>query len=137
MNWLKLFKKEKTYVDIDVLPVFKKFKKTELLCYGDLYDKSGIVEFINKIGKEDKLGKYHYKNIRASRKTIEYVENIMGDNIINTKNRFSKFYKKDYLKTRIAWDNFNFAPFTDNTIVYGKIRIILPKNKDFEKASVN
>lgn len=127
-NIKNLFKKKYVYFNIDS-NVFTSDKIP--VCYNDFYVKTGVSIKIDEIRTKNINGKYHYKNIRANKKTIEKIENSLRSNLINTKNKWSKVYKKDKLSSMASWDFLMFAPFVDDSVPDDKIMVLEPAHKEF------
>ena len=126
----KIFNKNKELMKFKInLNEFKDNK--DIICYEGLYKALGIVEAIDKIRSENKLGKYHYKNVRANKKTCEKIEELLKYNLLNTKNKFKKMYKEKYLLSMFSMDCLMWAPFLQDDIEDNEIVVILPENKDF------
>lgn len=128
MNIFNLFKLKKTYEDFIIDSNVLNKKPT---CYGELFKMLGIEELIQSLCTH---GKYHYKNIRANDFTIEFLDNVLTENLIKTKNKYSRAYKKEALRTMASWDNLMYAPKIDNKVTTNVIRVLLPTNKEYEQA---
>lgn len=117
----------------DVIVILLNFdeliKNKNLLCYEDFYKETGIMNIVKDISNRE--GKYHYQNIQANELTIKKIDDILRNNLINTKNKFSKMYKEKYLETVSAMDRLMWSPKIVNQIDENIIKIILPNNKDF------
>lgn len=95
----------------------------KLLCYGDLFHK------LNIFGNEVK--KYHYKNIRCNKKTLDKIENFLRYNLLHTKNKYSKIYTEKKLASMFSFDCLIYAPFIDDSIKDDIIIKLLDNDKDF------
>lgn len=124
----ELFNLKKTYKDFKITSAI--LKQTPI-CYGELFKKLGMEELITTLCVN---GKYHYKNIRANKSTISFLDKTLEKNLITTKNKYSRAYKKEALKTMAQWDNLMYAPKIDERITDNVIRILLPTNKEYTSA---
>lgn len=106
-----------------------------LVCYSDLYKKLGLFSKLEELKVSNNESKYHYKNVRANEKTITKIGLALKDNLINTKNKWSRIYKKTKLGSMAAWDSLMFAPFSDEKIKDDTIVILAPTDKDYTKFS--
>ena len=95
----------------------------KILCYGDLYNK------LNVFNSEVK--KYHYKNIRCNVYTLKKIENLLKNNLLNTKNKYSRMYKEPKLLSILAFDNLMYAPFVDESVPNDCIIKLLDGHKKY------
>lgn len=123
-----IFKRKKD--DIHSYNLTTLYNDKKVLCWEDLYKAIGIMDAVKEINDKE-TGRYHYKNIRANEKTINKLDEFLLDNLVNTKNRFSKMYKEKYLRSKHAMDSLCWAPFSDNNIQDDVIVMLLPNNKNF------
>lgn len=130
----KLFKRKKDYFVYELENLLDKPDKT-LVCYADLYKKLGIFLKLEELKVVSHESKYHYKNVRANEKTITKIEAALKNNLIKTKNKWSKVYKETKLTSMAAWDSLMFAPFCDNKIKDDVIVVLDPTNKEYTKLS--
>lgn len=121
-------KPETVEIVIDYTP-FQKDKS--IICYEDFYIKSGVYEYINEMVKANNGKKYHYSNIQANETTINMIDELIEEHLVKTKNKYSKVFKEDYLKTMAAMDRLQWSPKINNTIRNDFIKIILPGNPEY------
>lgn len=129
---LNLFKNNK-YVFIKPEEDFYKNKK--IICYVDLYNLFGVMPYIEDMVEKSEFRKFHNKNIRANNNTIKKFDDFIRNNLIHTKNKYSKIYKEKYLLSMAAMDALEWAPFIDNSLENDIIKIVLPESKDFVKVT--
>ena len=101
-----------------------------IFCFGDLYKKLGIAEFSEKCGGFIRS----VEQIRANKKTIEYLHNLFVTNVKSSKDKRVKHYRKEYRKRLVAWDFVMWAPATDDTIPDMQIGLEEDKEK-YDKLS--
>lgn len=83
-----------------------------VICFGDLYKKLGLEELSFQKGGF----LVSIKQIKANKKTIDYLHNVLLDNVQTSKDKRVKMYKKEYRKVVVSWDFVLWAPETDETI---------------------
>lgn len=127
-----LFKKKNYFVDIK-FDSEKYIKDKNVVCYSDFYTITGILDIIKQQNVENNLGQYHYKNIQANKKTCEAIYNLLKYNLKNTKNKFKRMYKDEYLDKQIAMDNLMWAPFINDRVEDNVIKVLLPNHSEFMK----
>lgn len=110
------------------------FNDKKILSWEDVYIKTGILDHVKEINDKE-TGKYHYKNVRANENTINKIDDFLLDNLLHTKNKYSRMYKEHYLKSKHAMDSLCWAPFSDEKIKDNVIVMLLPDNKDFTMQS--
>ncbi len=101
-----------------------------IFCFGDLYKKLGIVEFSEKRGGFIRS----VEQIRANKKTIEYLHKLFVTNVKSSKDKRVKQYRKEYRDRLVAWDFVIWAPATDDTIPDMQIGLDEDKEK-YDKLS--
>ena len=127
MNLFNIFKKkDKTYKEFNIK---KLYTNNKLYSWEDVFKKTGIFETIKNLNIDD--SKYHYNNIRANEKTVNKLDDMLLKNLIETKNKYSEVYTKEYLRKKHSMDSLCFAPSIDETISDNIIKLLLPNNKDF------
>lgn len=127
MGLFNIFKKkDKTYQEFEIE---KLYNNKKLYSWEDVFKETGIFEIIKSLNKND--SKYHFRNIRANEKTINKLDDMLLKNLIETKNKFSKVYAKEYLKKKHSMDTLCFAPSIDESIKDDIIKLLLPNDKDF------
>lgn len=127
MNLFNIFKKkDKTYKEFNVK---KLYNNNKLYSWEDIFKETNILETIKNLNTSN--SKYHYNNIRANEKTINKLDDMLLNNLIETKNEYSKVYTKEYLRKKHSMDSLCFAPSIDETIGDNIIKLLLPNNKDF------
>lgn len=129
---LNLFKNNK-YVFIK--PEENFYENKNVICYVDLYNLFGVMPYIEDMVEKSEFGKFHNKNIKANSNTIKKFDNFIRNNLIHTKNKYSKIYKEKYLLSMAAMDALQWAPFIDNSLENDIIKIVLPESKDFVKVT--
>ena len=102
--------------------------KKKPICYGDLFKQLGMVDLVQKILVD---GKYHYANIRANSLTINILDTILKENLLKTKNRYSKMYRPKALESMSAFDRLMYAPKADESVPKNTIRVLLPNHKEY------
>ena len=131
-RFLNLFKNKKhVFIRIDE----NLYKNKEIMCYIDLYNLFGVMSYIEDMVEKSEFKKFHNKNIRANSITIKKFDDFIRNNLIHTKNKYSKIYKEKYLLSMAAIDALQWAPFIDNSLENDIIKIILPESKDFVKVT--
>ena len=101
-----------------------------IFCFGDLYKQLGIVEFSEKRGGFIRS----VDQIRANKKTIDYLHDLFVKNVKVSKDKRVKCYRKEYRENIVAWDFLLWAPATDDTIP--DMQIGLDEDKDkYDKLS--
>ena len=124
---VSLFKKdEKLYTITKAILDDKK-----IICYYDLYTKIGIAVDIEEMIKQNEFRKYHYQNIQANYKTIRKLDELIRFNLVNSKNKYTRMYNKQYLASMAAMDGLQWSPKVNNSLEDDVIRVILPNNKEF------
>lgn len=127
MGLFNIFKKkDETYHEFKVE---KLYNNKKLYSWEDIFKETGLFETIKNLNEGN--SKYHYRNIRANEKTINKLDDMLLKNLIETKNKFSKVYTKEYLRKKHSMDSLCFAPSIDETIKDDIIILLLPNNKDF------
>jgi len=131
----KIFNKTKSDSVIIKIDYSLLEKQKDILNYEDVYKKIGIWNYIIQMAEENEFKKFHYKNIQANTKTYEKLQEILKDNLLHTKNRFSRMYKEKYLLNSHALDSLQWSPYTNNKLNDDEIKIILPNNPEFVKVT--
>lgn len=83
-----------------------------LFCFGDLYKRMGILELGAGVGGFIN----HIDQIRANKKTIDYIHDKFKANVMKSKDKRVKGYTDLYKERAVAWDFVLWAPFADETI---------------------
>ncbi len=131
-NFIKrLFKKDSIHI---YLPE-SIFKDRKILSYEDFYKKSGVLEYTEKMRKENKYNTYHVDNVRANNKTQQRILAFITDNVVNTKNKYSKIYTEKKLRTNISFESLIFSPSTDESVKDNYIKILKPFNKQYKQVT--
>ena len=52
-------------------------------------------------------------------------------NFVNSKNKYTRMYNKQYLASMAAMDGLQWSPKVNNSLEDDVIRVILPNNKEF------
>jgi hypothetical protein len=99
--------------------------------FWDLYQKAGINTYIEQMTKLNEFGKYHYSNIQANYDTCIKLDKFVTNNLVNTKNRYSRMYTEKVLKNMAAMDSLQWSPKMQDDLPDDVIRIILPGNKKY------
>lgn len=86
----------------------------DLFCFGDLYMKLGIDKLSTKNGGLI----FTVEQIRANKKTIDFLHDIFVTNVKTSRDKRVKFFKEDYREKLVAWDFVMWAPTTDESIPY-------------------
>ena len=97
-----------------------------IVSYEDFYIKSGVLDLV----KTTSDGKYHYSNIQANEETIREIDDTLQHNLVKTKNKYSRMYKKNILESRAAMDRLIWAQKINNNVKSGFIKILLPQNEE-------
>lgn len=122
--------KDTKYIDLDFLSLHLNKK---MLCYGDFYKECGVADVLKSLTNESKSFKYHYANIQANTETLEKIEKILLDNLLHTKNKYSRAFKEQYLKTMAAMDNLCYSPKSNDNLEDDVIMVLLPNNPHYIK----
>ena len=131
-NFIKrLFKKDSVYIHLPE----SIFKDKKILSYEDFYKKSGVLEYTEKMRKENKYNTYHVDNVRANNKTQQRILAFITDNVVNTKNKYSKIYTEKKLRTNISFESLIFSPSTDESVKDNYIKILKPFNKQYKQVT--
>lgn len=102
----------------------------DIFCFGDLYIKLGIIELSEKKGGFIRS----VEQIRANKKTIDYLHDYFIKTVQKSKDKRVKFLNKEYKERAVAWDFVMWAPTTDESIP--DMQIGLDENKDkYDKLS--
>lgn len=107
------------------------FKDKKIISFWDLYQKAGINRYIEQMTKLNEFGKYHYSNIQANYDTCIKLDKFVTNNLVNTKNRYSRMYTEKVLKNMAAMDSLQWSPKMQDDLPDDVIRIILPGNKKY------
>lgn len=87
-------------------------KLNKIFCFGDFYKELGIIDYSFKNG-----GFLHsIEQIRANKKTIEYLHNKFKETVKTSKDKRVKDLRDEYKERAIAWDFVMWAPTTDESI---------------------
>lgn len=128
-NFIKrLFKKDSVYIHLPE----SIFKDKKILSYEDFYKKSGILEYTEKMRKENKYNTYHVDNVRANNETQQKILAFITNNLITTKNKYSKMYTEKKLRVNISFEALIFGPSTDESVKNNYIKILKPFNKQYK-----
>lgn len=131
-NFIKrLFKKDSVYIHLPE----SIFKDRKILSYEDFYKKSGVLEYTEKMRKENKYNTYHVDNVRANNKTQQRILTFITDNVVNTKNKYSKIYTEKKLRVNISFESLVFSPSTDESVKDNYIKILKPFNKQYKQVT--
>lgn len=102
----------------------------KIFCFGDLYVALGIHNMSEKNGGFLRS----VDQIRANKKTIDYLHDLFVKNVKVSKDKRVKGYRKEYRENIVAWDFLLWAPATDDTIP--DMTIGLDEDKDkYDKLS--
>ena len=110
-------------------------KNKRILFYEDLFKVLGMTAAIEELRAENENKKYHYKNIRANNCTIQNLNGFLTNNLVYTKNKWSKMYKEQKLHSIASFNHLMWSPFTDNTIADDEIVVLKPNHKDFTQVT--
>lgn len=127
-NWFKK-KSNKNQIIINIDENI--FKDKKILCFCDLYQKLGINDYITQMTRANQFGKWHYKNIQANYETCQKLDKLIRNNLVETKNRYSKLYAKKILETMAAMDSLQCSPKISDDLIDDTIRIILPGDNNY------
>lgn len=110
-------------------------KNKRILFYEDLFKVLGMTAAIEELRAENENKKYNYKNIRANNCTIQKINAFLTNNLVYTKNKWSKMYKEQKLHVIASFNQLMWSPFTDNTIADDEIVVLKPKHKNFTQVT--
>lgn len=83
-----------------------------VFCFGDMYLKMGIKEMAEVNGGFLRS----VEQIKANKKTIDYLHDLFIKNVITSEDKRVKHFKKEYRDNVVAWDFVMWAPTTDESI---------------------
>ena len=127
MKLFDIFKRKPKYKEFVVDSYILKQKP---FCYGELFKALGMDILVKDLCTN---GKYHYANIRANKATIESFDKMLKENLIKTKNKYSKLYRPKALESMSSFDCLMYAPKEDNTVADNIIRVLLPNHKEYKQ----
>lgn len=82
-----------------------------VICWADLYEKLGITEYL--LGLDPETKKYYdVKYILANADFMQIVNEKLKENILKSKDKRVKIYKKEYRLRKWNWDCVCFSPTT-------------------------
>lgn len=110
-------------------------KNKRILFYEDLFKVLGMTAAIEELRAENENKKYDYKNIRANNCTIQKINAFLTNNLVYTKNKWSKMYKEQKLHVIASFNQLMWSPFTDNTIADDEIVVLKPNHKNFTRVT--
>ncbi len=110
-------------------------KNKRILFYEDLFKVLGITTVLEELRAENENKKYDYKNVRANNCTIQKINAFLTNNLVYTKNKWSKMYKEQKLHVIASFNQLMWSPFTDNTIADDEIVVLKPKHKNFTQVT--
>lgn len=110
-------------------------KNKRILFYEDLFKVLGITTVLEELRAENENKKYDYKNVRANNCTIQKINAFLTNNLVYTKNKWSKMYKEQKLHVIASFNQLMWSPFTDNTIADDEIIVLKPKHKNFTQVT--
>lgn len=128
-NIFKIFNKDKKekliYIDKNI------YKNKKLISFWDFYQAIGVNTFIEEMIKQNNFKKYHYHNIQANVDTCKKIDDFLKNNLLHTKNKYSKHYTEKVLLNMAAMDSLQWSPKMEDDIPDDTIRVILPGNKKY------
>ena len=127
MKLFDLFKRKPKYKEFLIDDYILKQKP---YCYGELFKALGMDILVRGLCIE---GKYHYANIRANRSTIDSIDKMLTENLIKTKNKYSKLYRPKALESMSAFDRLMYAPKEDAVVKDNVIRVLLPNHSEYKQ----
>lgn len=107
------------------------YSDKKIYCFGDLYQKLGLDQYIEQMKKSNEFNNYHVDNIRCNSKTYTKIMQMLKHNLIKTKNKYSRMYKEPKLHSMIAFDSLAFGPSIKEDVEDNCIKIILPGDKNY------
>ena len=132
-NLLKIFKKKDDEKIIKIDP--KIYKNKKIISFWDLYQVIGLSTLIEELTKVSEFKKYHYHNIQANVDTCKKLDDFIKNNLVYTKNKYSKHYTEKVLLNMAAMDSLQWSPKMEDDLPDDTIRVILPTNKKFVKVT--
>lgn len=124
-----LFKRDKTKKIINIPEEIYKNKK--IYSHEDFYKELGLLTYFEEMRKQSKFDRFHIYNVRANYDTCMRIYNFIQDNLLHTKNKYSKMYKEKPLKMIAAQDFLIWSPKTTDTLKDNIIQVILPGDKEY------
>lgn len=110
-------------------------KNKRILFYEDLFKVLGMTAALEELRAENENKKYNYKNVRANNCTIQKINAFLTNNLVYTKNKWSKMYKEQKLHVIASFNQLMWSPFTDNTIADDEIVVLKPNHKNFTQVT--
>lgn len=111
------------------------YENKKIFSHEEFYNSLGLIEYFNKMSEQNEFKKFHIYNVRANYKTQMKIYDFLKNNLIKTKNKYSRAYKEKALQMIAANDFLIWSPKTDENLKDNVIKIILPGHDDYTEVT--
>ena len=126
----KLFKPKPTFIILNI--DYKPLKRNKnILTYESFYEAVGVWPYLMEMVEKSEFKKFHYKNIQANTNTYKKIQEMLRDNLLHTRNKYSKHYKEKYILNMQAMDSLQWSPYTNNNLKDDEIKILFDNNEEY------